>query len=172
MPIRMSGMISGLDTDAIIKELMSAQSMKKTTLEQNKEKLSWKKEKWEDLNTKIYALYTEKLSSLKMQGSYLAKKATSSNPDKADATATTASSGSYELTVSKLASSQFVTGADISSKGLKKNSTLVEAGMTVGQTITVKLDKPVASTTSSSESATAMARRLPKRSKPSKAAAS
>ncbi len=143
MPIRMSGMISGLDTDAIIKELMSAQSMKKTSLEQNKEKLSWKKDKWEDLNTKIYALYTEKLSSLKMQGTYLAKKATSSNPDKADATATTASTGSYELTVSKLASSQFVTGADISAKGLKKSSTLVEAGMTAGQTITVKLDKPV-----------------------------
>ena len=62
MPIRMSGMISGLDTDAIIKELVSAQSAKKTTLEQNQEKLKWKKEKWEDLNTKIYALYTEKLS--------------------------------------------------------------------------------------------------------------
>ena len=44
MPIRMSGMISGLDTDAIIKELVSAQSAKKTTLEQNQEKLKWKKE--------------------------------------------------------------------------------------------------------------------------------
>ena len=141
MPIRMSGMVSGLDTDAIIKEMMSAQSMKKTSIEQQKEKLTWKKEKWEELNTKIYALYTEKLSSLKLEGTYLAKKAASSNPDKADATATTASAGSYELTVSKLASSQFVTGADISSKGLKKSSTLAEAGMTVGQRITVKLNK-------------------------------
>ena len=36
MAIRMTGMMSGLDTDAIIKELMSAQSMKKTKIEQKK----------------------------------------------------------------------------------------------------------------------------------------
>ena len=141
MPIRMSGMISGLDTDAIIKELVSAQSMKKTTLEQNQEKLKWKKEKWEDLNTKIYALYTEKLSSLKLEGTYLAKSASSSNSEKATATASTASTGSYELTVSDLASAQFVTGSDISSKKLTSSSTLVSAGMTVGQTINVKVYK-------------------------------
>ncbi len=141
MPIRMSGMISGLDTDAIIKELMSAQSMKKTTLEQNQEKLSWKKEKWEDLNTKIYALYTEKLASLKLEGTYLAKSAASSNSEKATATASTASTGAYELTVSQLASAQFVTGSDISSKGLTASSKLTEAGMVAGQTITVRVNK-------------------------------
>ena len=141
MPIRMSGMISGLDTDAIIKELVSAQSAKKTTLEQNQEKLKWKKEKWEDLNTKIYALYTEKLSSLKLEGTYLAKSASSSNSEKATATASTASTGSYEMTVSQLASAQFVTGSDISGKNLTASSTLVSAGMTVGQTINVKVYK-------------------------------
>lgn len=138
MPIRMSGMISGLDTDAIIKELMSAQSMKKTVIEQNKEKLSWKKEKWEDLNTKLYALYTEKLSSLKLQGTYLTKKATSSNSEKAEATATNATNGSYSLTVERLASAQFVTGADISDKKLTASSKLVESGMSAGQTITIR----------------------------------
>ncbi len=141
MPIRMSGMISGLDTDAIIKELMSAQSMKKTSLEQSQEKLSWKKEKWETLNTKVYALYTEKLSSLKLEGTYLAKSAASSNSDKATATASTASTGSYELTVSELASSQFVTGSDISSKKLTSGSKLIEAGMVAGQTLTVRVYK-------------------------------
>ena len=77
MAIRLSGMISGLDTDAIIKELMSAQSLKKTKIEQNKEKLEWKKEKWEEMNTKIYSLYTEKLSELKLQGTFLTKKVSS-----------------------------------------------------------------------------------------------
>ncbi|MBO4505792.1 MAG: flagellar filament capping protein FliD [Lachnospiraceae bacterium] len=141
MPIRMSGMISGIDTDAVIKELMAAKSMKKTTLEQNQEKLSWKKEKWEDLNTKIYALYTEKLASLKLEGTYLAKSAASSNSEKATATASTASTGSYELTVSQLASAQFVTGSDISSKNLTGSSKLVDAGMVAGQTITVRVNK-------------------------------
>ena len=90
MAIRMSGMISGLDTDAIIKDLMSAQATKKTSVEQKKEKLDWKKEKWEEMNTKLYSLYTEKLSGLKLQGSYMAKKVTSSDEGKAKATATTA----------------------------------------------------------------------------------
>ena len=87
MPIRLSGMASGLDTDAIIKELMSAQSLKKTNIEGNKKKLEWKKEKWEEMNTKLYALYTEKLSSLKLQGSYLAHKAASSDESKLSASA-------------------------------------------------------------------------------------
>ena len=141
MPIRMSGMISGLDTDAIIKELMSAQSQKKVALEQNKEKLSWKKEKWEELNTKTYALYTEKLSALKLEGTYLTKKAASSNTEKAEVTATNAANGSYELKINKLASAQIVTGADISSKNLTKSSKLTTAGMEAGQKITVTVNK-------------------------------
>ena len=40
MPIRMTGMASGIDVDAVVKELMSAQKLKKTNLEGKKEKLS------------------------------------------------------------------------------------------------------------------------------------
>ncbi len=141
MPIRMSGMISGLDTDAIIKDLMSAQSAKKVSVEQKKEKLSWKKDIWEEMNTKVYSLYTEKLSALKLQGSYMTKKVTSSDESKAKATATTAANGSYSLKIDSLASSEFVTGADISDKELKEDSVLSDAGMTTGQKITIKTGK-------------------------------
>ncbi len=141
MPIRLGGMISGLDTDAIVKELMSAQTLKKTSIENKKTKLEWKKEKWEDLNTKMYSLYTEKLSALKLQGGYLTKKVTSSNESKVKATATNASNGSYSIEVNKLASAQYVTGADISDKNLQKSSLLTDAGMSVGQTITLKNSK-------------------------------
>lgn len=147
MAIRLSGMISGLDTEAMVKELMSAQSMKKTAIEQNKKKLEWKKEKWEEMNTKIYSLYTEKLSALRLEGSYLTKKVTSSDEGKAKATATNAVNGVYNLTVEKLATAEYVTGADISSKGLKKGSKLSDAGMTVGQTITVRSGEDLADTT-------------------------
>ena len=41
MPIRMTGLISGLDTDAVVKELMSAQSMKKTKIQKKKTKEEW-----------------------------------------------------------------------------------------------------------------------------------
>lgn len=141
MPIRLSGMISGLDTDAIVKELMSAQSLKKTNVENKKTKAEWKKEKWENLNTKIYALYTEKLSNLKLQGGYLTKKVSSSDEARVKATASNAANGSYSVEVKALASAQYVTGADVSSKGLKKTSLLTEAGMTAGQTITIGTQK-------------------------------
>ena len=41
MGIRMSGLLSGMDTEAIVKELMSAQSMKKNKVVKAKTKLEW-----------------------------------------------------------------------------------------------------------------------------------
>ena len=41
MGIRMSGLSSGLDTEAIVGALMSAQSLKKTKIERSKTKLEW-----------------------------------------------------------------------------------------------------------------------------------
>ncbi len=139
MTIRMTGMMSGLDTDAIIKELMSAQSMKKTKIEQKKTKAEWKQEKWAELNKKIYGLYTKQVSKMKLQGSYLTKKVTSSNEDAVTATATSsAATGSHTLEVKQLASSQYVTSASIKNKGAKSSSTLDSLGVKAGTVITVK----------------------------------
>lgn len=136
MPIRMSGMISGMDTESLIKELMSAQSAKKTKIEQKKTKLEWKQEKWAELNTKIYKLYTDQLSKLRLAGNYGTKKATSSNEDMVTATASTsAGSGSHTIEVSQLASAQYVTGKQVS--GLKGSSKLTEAGMEKGTVIKI-----------------------------------
>ena len=144
MAIRLSGMMSGLDTDAIVKELMSAQSMKKTKIEQKKTKLDWKKEKWDELNTKIYSLYTKQVAKMKLQGSYLTKKVSSSNEDLVTAKATSsAATGSHKLQVLDLASSQYITGASIKdAKGaaVSTTHTLVSGlGMTKGTVIEVKV---------------------------------
>lgn len=148
MPIRMSGMVSGLDTDAIIKELMSAQSLKKTNIEGKKEKLDWTKEKWSEMNSKLYSFYTDKLSPLKFQGSYLTKKAVSSDETKVKASASSAVAGSYSLSVSKLASAEYVTGADIKDKGYTQSTLLTDTGMSSGQTITIKTGKDLENITS------------------------
>ncbi|MBQ9119636.1 MAG: flagellar filament capping protein FliD, partial [Lachnospiraceae bacterium] len=112
MAIRMTGIISGLDTEGIIKELMEAHNAKKTKIENKITKHEWKQEKWKELNTKIYALYTGTLSKAKTQGSYLTKTVTSSNDSKVTATATTnAVNGTHRICVNKMASAQYVTGA-------------------------------------------------------------
>ena len=138
MPIRMTGMASGIDVDAVVKELMSAQKLKKTNLEGKKEKLSWKQDAWKEMNTKLYSFYTGSLSKMRTKGNYQARKATASDPSKVSVSATTATSGSYKLSVEKLASSEYVTGASLKGKGYDSSTKLVDAGMTEGQTITIK----------------------------------
>lgn len=122
MAIRMSGLSSGLDTEAIVGALMSAQSLKKTKLTQEKTKLEWTQTKWKELNTKLYKLYTEQVSKLQLQSSYMTKKASCSDETKAKITATTkAVNGSYTLEIQNIATSQYLTGSKINAdKGSTK----------------------------------------------------
>ena len=57
MPIRITGMNSGLDTDAIIQELVSAYRSKGDKIKKQQTKLSWTQDKWKALNTKVVKLY-------------------------------------------------------------------------------------------------------------------
>lgn len=122
MGIRMSGLSSGLDTEAIVGALMSAQSLKKTKLTQAKTKLEWTQTKWQELNTKLYKLYSEQVSKLQLQTSYMTKKATSSDETKAKITATSkAVNGSYTMEIKNIATSQYLTGSKINAdKGSTK----------------------------------------------------
>lgn len=115
MAIRMSGLSSGLDTEAIVGALMSAQRLKKTKLTQAKTKLEWTQTKWKELNTKLYKLYSEQVSKLQLQTSYMTKKATSSDETKAKITASAkAVNGSYTMEVNNIATAQYLTGSKIS----------------------------------------------------------
>lgn len=111
MAIRMSGLASGMDTESIIKELMTAQRTKATKIENNITKLEWKQEKWKSLNSKIYSLYTGPLSKIRMQGSFMTKKAASSNEAKVEVTANSSvPEGSHSIKVKSVASAQYITG--------------------------------------------------------------
>ena len=122
MAIRMSGLSSGLDTEAIVGALMSAQSLKKTKLTQAKTKLEWTQSEWKELNTKLCKLYSEQVSKLQLQTSYMTKKATSSDETKAKITATSkAVNGNYTMEIKNIATSQHLTGSKINAdKGSTK----------------------------------------------------
>lgn len=120
MPIRMTGLNSGLDTESIIAALMSAQRTKQTKVENKKTKLEWKKEQWASLNTKIYNFYTNSLSKMKMRSTYMTKAATSSNTSKITAKASTAAAtGSYSVKVKQVASAQKVTSGKLGQVAVK-----------------------------------------------------
>ncbi len=116
MALRMTGLASGMDTESIIKELMTAKAAKKTKIEQSKTKLEWKKEVWADLNTKLLSLFRNQVSKMRFQSAamYGAKKVTSSHEAFASATATsTATNGSYRMQVTSVASAQYLTGSKV-----------------------------------------------------------
>lgn len=112
--MRMSGLASGMDTEGIINEMMKIQRMKTTKIENNITKLEWQQDKWKTLNTKIYALYTGPLSKIRLEGSFNAKNATSSNSNKLEVTANgSVPEGTHTIEVKSTASAQFVTGSEL-----------------------------------------------------------
>ena len=70
MPIRITGMNSGLDTESIITELVKAKSVKKDDLVKAQTKLQWKQDAWKELNSKIYSLYTGTVDKMRWASSF------------------------------------------------------------------------------------------------------
>lgn len=126
MGVKLSGLMSNMDTDSIVEQLMAAQRTKVTKIENKKTKLTWSQEKWKDLNTKIYKLYTDQLSKLRLQNSFSTFQSTSSNESAVSVTASSnAPVGSQSISVTQLASSQIITGKEIGDGKLKASSSLV-----------------------------------------------
>lgn len=113
MAIRISGINSGLDTDSIVQELVSAYSKKTEKYQKEQTKLGWKQDIWKDLNKKVNAFY-KKVGNLKYSGAYNTKKVTSSDTTKASVTATSgAVNGTQKLHVLSTAQSGYLTGAEV-----------------------------------------------------------
>ncbi len=137
MPIRITGMNSGLDTEALISELVSAYRTKTQKYTKAQTKLSWKQDIWKNLNSKISSFYS-KLSNLKYSAAYNIRTATISDSTKATVKASaSAINGSYSVKIKKIAKSGYLTGANLGSK-ITEGSKLSELGYTGGDgTITV-----------------------------------
>lgn len=115
MAIRITGMYSGLDTESIISELASAQSMKKNKLVKEQTKLSWKQDAWKALNTKIYSFYTNVLDSMRFQGAYSKKKTSVSNTNAVSVvTGADAPNSVQTMRIQQLAKQGYMTGGRVS----------------------------------------------------------
>ncbi len=114
MGIGLSGMISGLDTDAIVEAMVGGHTAKKTKVDNKITLNKWTTTAWSDLNKKIYSFYTDYSSKLRLKSAYQTKTAESSNETKVKASAASgAAVGQHTIKVTDVASSQFVTGAKL-----------------------------------------------------------
>lgn len=149
---RVSGMISGMDTESLVTAMVATQTAKKEKLQKAQTKLQWKQDAFKSINTKVYGLYS-KISNLRFSSAYNMKKTTVSDSTKATITASSgAVNGTQKLTIEKLATSGYLTGAQLG-KGTTGTTTLGDLGYTDGDTtlsVTVgstKKDIEVSSTT-------------------------
>lgn len=121
MAIRLSGMVSGMDTESLVSALVSSYKLKKDNLVKAQTKLSWKQEKWKTMNTSIYGFYSGKLSSARFSTSYNLKTSTVSNDKYAKVSASTSAvSGTQRLKVKQLAATGYLTGGQITATDKSK----------------------------------------------------
>ena len=146
MALRMTGLSSGMDTETVVAELMKAKSMQKTKIENKKTKLEWTQDKWKDLNTKLYSLYTEKVSKMRLTGTYNTKKVSLSDSSVASVTGNAgAINGNYSLQINNIATANYVTsgkvkladGAEGKVTGKTKISELAGGDDLVGKEVTI-----------------------------------
>lgn len=142
MPIRMTGINSGMDTESIISELVKAKSAKKDKLVKAQTKLQWKQDAWKELNAKVYGFYTKTLSNMRLESDYSKKTTKLSDESVASiVTGGNAVDGIQELEIGQLAKSGYLTGGKIEGqdgKTVTANTTMKDLGVVGESTFTIR----------------------------------
>lgn len=101
--MRVGGLASGMDIEGMVEKLMEAERMPLVRLQQQQETLTWKRDAFRDVNSKLLSL-DKMMLDMKYSTTYKPKSAVSSQDKAVTATAkSSASNGSYDVSVSKLA---------------------------------------------------------------------
>ncbi|WP_249260895.1 flagellar hook-associated protein 2 [Virgibacillus pantothenticus] len=104
MVMRVGGLASGIDIEAIVDKLMSAERIPLNKLEQDRTKLEWKRDAFREINSKLTEL-DKLMIEMKKSRAYNAKSVSSSLQDAVTATANAdTANGTYQIKVNQLAS--------------------------------------------------------------------
>lgn len=115
--IRLSGLISGMDTDQMVKDLMRVQQMKYTKMYQSKTLAEWKKDAYTEINNALrkfkdeYASFLSSKNNMMSSAAYKAFSVEMASNASLSVTATAnAREGSYSVEVLQLARGATMTG--------------------------------------------------------------
>lgn len=132
MPIRITGMNSGLDTEALVSELVSAYRAKGDKYTKAQTKISWKQEAWKTMSSKTYS-FRNSLDKMRFASGYNLKTTTVSNSSKATVTAgNNAVNGTQTLEINALAKTGYLTGGKLKSTdgtSVENSTTMSELGL-------------------------------------------
>lgn len=126
--IRLSGLASGIDTEAMIKKLMQAERLPVDRLSQKKQILTWERDAYREINRSLLEFRTA-ASDMLLSKNYQSKTVMSSNPTALTVTASPgAPAGSVTIDkIEQLASAASVTL--VAASGKKSAATLEESGL-------------------------------------------
>ncbi len=114
MPLRMTGLSSGLDTEAIIKDLVAVRRTKVDAVKKSQTKLQWQQEEWKSLNTKLKNLQSKYLNNMRFSTAYSKKTTSVSNSSAVSVlTGEDAVNGVQSLKILRLAKTGYLTGTQI-----------------------------------------------------------
>lgn len=111
--VRMTGLVSGLDTESLVKQLSDAYQVKVDDAKKKQTKAEWKKEAWAALNTKLLNFYKGALSTFKSVGTYNGKSIVGSLSGVKITAGAKAVNGNHKVKVKSTASAQMWTGRKI-----------------------------------------------------------
>ncbi|MCR4997354.1 MAG: flagellar filament capping protein FliD [Butyrivibrio sp.] len=137
MPIRITGMNSGLDTESIITALTQTKQTRLDNFKGDQKKLTWKQDKWKELNKKVVSFYNGALSNMRLSNAYTKKVTTASNTNAVSVvTGDGAMNTSQTLDITGLARAAYLTGQEVSTTSgdkATKKSTIEELGLSADQ---------------------------------------
>ena len=113
--MRLSGLISGMDTESIIQQLVSAKQTKVDDAKKAQTKLEWKTTAWKDLNTKLKNLQSKYVNNMRFTSAYMKKTTSVSDSTAASIiTGENAMNGVQNLKITQLAKTAYMTGGKTS----------------------------------------------------------
>lgn len=145
MPVRITGLNSNMDTEAIIQEMVKAKKTKVDDLKKAQTKLEWKQEAWKGLNSKIYNLFNKTLNDLRFDDAYQKKTTRSSSSAVSVVASANAVNGVQEVRVTALAKSATMTSGKLSpvsdgnggTTAVSGSTKLTDMGVNVGEKISL-----------------------------------
>ena len=127
MAMRLSGLMSGMDTDSVIQELVAARRTKVDTAVKAQTKLEWKQDAWKDLNKKLKNLQSKYIGNMRFTSSYMKKTTKVSNSSAVSViTGENAVNGVQDLKVKELAKTAYLTGAEVKTTSGEKATALTK----------------------------------------------
>ncbi|TJY41954.1 flagellar cap protein FliD [Cohnella pontilimi] len=131
--MRISGFVSGMDIDAMVKEMMKAKRIPLDKLNQQKTTLEWQRDQYRDINTKLVDFRNNKLFNYGLESNLNAKQANiTGNTSAVSAKALPgALSGTMTVDVSVVATAAYArTGATQTTTAIDGSQTLDALGFT------------------------------------------